>query len=163
MDPDSPWEENPETHHAPEAEWTKITSEFTNVGIHRFTPHSCFIPYHPSLGTERASLQAKKPFYSQALTLASPTWACLSVESLVASVGWLLRFCLSCALRVQIRSSSRKSVAYRLFSRPYSSPISHPAISKPNNMPRSTLPSTIQRSSKTQTRRQRRYRRRDAR
>ena len=41
MDPDSPWEENPETHHAPEAEWTKITSEFTNVGIHRFTPHSC--------------------------------------------------------------------------------------------------------------------------
>jgi hypothetical protein len=32
MDPDSPWEENPDTHHAPEAEWTRITSEFTNSG-----------------------------------------------------------------------------------------------------------------------------------
>ncbi|KAF8441039.1 hypothetical protein L210DRAFT_3334197, partial [Boletus edulis BED1] len=32
MDPDSPWEENPDTNHVPEAEWTKITSEFTNAG-----------------------------------------------------------------------------------------------------------------------------------
>ncbi|KAH0832272.1 hypothetical protein J3R83DRAFT_13265 [Lanmaoa asiatica] len=32
MDPDSPWEENPHTDHVPEAEWTKITSEFTNSG-----------------------------------------------------------------------------------------------------------------------------------
>ncbi|KAN0087842.1 hypothetical protein V8E55_006463 [Tylopilus felleus] len=32
MDPDSPWEENPVTDHVPEAEWTKITSEFTNSG-----------------------------------------------------------------------------------------------------------------------------------
>ncbi|KAF8548104.1 hypothetical protein OG21DRAFT_1423667 [Imleria badia] len=32
MDPDSPWEENPDTNHVPEAEWTKITSDFTNSG-----------------------------------------------------------------------------------------------------------------------------------
>ncbi|KAG6372745.1 hypothetical protein JVT61DRAFT_7140 [Boletus reticuloceps] len=32
MDPDSPWEENPDMNHVPEAEWTKIASEFTNAG-----------------------------------------------------------------------------------------------------------------------------------
>ncbi|KAF8548101.1 hypothetical protein OG21DRAFT_1489655 [Imleria badia] len=31
-DPDSPWEENPDTNYVPEAEWTKITSDFTNSG-----------------------------------------------------------------------------------------------------------------------------------
>ncbi|KAG9315435.1 hypothetical protein JVU11DRAFT_3045 [Chiua virens] len=32
MDNDSPWEEDPKVDHVPEAEWTKITSEFTNTG-----------------------------------------------------------------------------------------------------------------------------------
>ena len=70
-----------------------------HLGIHQrrlqsFLAALVFIPYY-SLGTERASSQAKKPFYSQALMLASPTWAYLSVESLVTSVGQLLPFGLS--------------------------------------------------------------------
>ncbi|KIJ07744.1 hypothetical protein PAXINDRAFT_120784, partial [Paxillus involutus ATCC 200175] len=32
MDSDSPWEEHPRTEHAPEANWTKISTEFTNSG-----------------------------------------------------------------------------------------------------------------------------------
>ena len=50
-----------------------------------------FTPFH-SLDTGRASLQAKKPFYSKALMLDSPTSAYLSVGSLVTSVGLLLLF-----------------------------------------------------------------------
>lgn len=38
MDADSPWEEDPHVDHVPEAEWTKITSEFTNVSF------SCSLP-----------------------------------------------------------------------------------------------------------------------
>lgn len=41
MDPDSPWEENPHSDHVPEAEWTKITSEFTNVGCNPILLHTC--------------------------------------------------------------------------------------------------------------------------
>lgn len=41
MDPDSPWEENPHNDHVPEAEWTKIASEFTNVGCSHFSLHPC--------------------------------------------------------------------------------------------------------------------------
>ncbi|KIJ59468.1 hypothetical protein HYDPIDRAFT_100642 [Hydnomerulius pinastri MD-312] len=29
---DSPWEEDPQTEHAPEADWAKISTEFTNSG-----------------------------------------------------------------------------------------------------------------------------------
>ena len=50
-----------------------------------------FIPVH-SRGTERASSQARKPFYNGALTLVSPPWASPSVESWETSAVLLLRF-----------------------------------------------------------------------
>ena len=50
-----------------------------------------FIPVH-SRGTERASSQARKPFYNRALTLVSRLWASLSVESWETSTVLLLRF-----------------------------------------------------------------------